>query len=73
MLPPIPTLPPATPVPGWWVADMLKLDIVVMVLKTDSSETCERTVEKLSNFMWRFVLHWNYKYNSQVRLRYFEM
>jgi hypothetical protein len=35
MLLPIPTLPPATPVPGWWVADMLKLGIAVMVLKAN--------------------------------------
>lgn len=35
MLAPIPTLPPPTPVPGWWVADMLKLGIAVMELKAN--------------------------------------
>jgi hypothetical protein len=39
MLPPIPTVPPATPVPGWWVAaDILKLVIDVIVLKKKTPE-----------------------------------
>jgi hypothetical protein len=60
MLPPILTLPPATPVPGWWVADMLKLGIVVIVLKMNTRGTYEQAVDECCDFTWRVMVYHNY-------------